>query len=84
MKQSQPIIKQTCCNLCYLLMSIQSSLKDTKVSTDEQPWISHKLKQLDRRSEKWQRLNKEIKQNVKHEEKKIPHTGHTESLNRCR
>ena len=49
--------------------------KTRKVSSDDQPWISHKLKTLDRKrkreyhkhrkSEKWSNLNKEFKESVK-------------------
>ena len=68
-----------------LLMNFNKNFpeKTLKVSTDDQPWISHKLKQLDRkrkrefhkhrRSEKWQRLNKEFKLCVKNEKKRFLH-----------
>ena len=49
--------------------------KSLKVNSDDQPWITHKLKAMDRkrkrefhkhrRSEKWKRLNKTFKLNVK-------------------
>ena len=49
--------------------------KTRKISVDDQPWISHKLKIMDRirkreyhkhrKSDKWQRLNRDFKQNVK-------------------
>ena len=49
--------------------------KTHKVNTQDQPWISHKLKLLDRKrkqeyhknrkSEKWQRMNNNFKQHVK-------------------
>ena len=49
--------------------------KTHRVSSDDQPWITHKLRSIDRRrkgeyrkhrnSEKWPVLNKEFKTNVK-------------------
>ena len=49
--------------------------KSLKVSNDDQPWITHKLKALDRkrkriyqksrRSTKWKEINKQLKKEVK-------------------
>ena len=51
------------------------SKKTLKISTDDQPWISQKLKKLDRRrkrlyhkyrrSPKWKELDKQFKKEVK-------------------
>ena len=55
--------------------------KIRKINSDDQPWISHRLKQMDgrrkrvyhkeRRSEKWKKLNKIFKNEMKSEKSKF-------------
>ena len=55
--------------------------KIRKISSDDQPWITHRLKVLDRRrkrifhkerrSEKWKNANKLFKEEVKPEKSKV-------------
>ena len=67
---SQQVKKQILCKVCYLT-NIKNffPIKTHKVSSDDQPWITHKLKAQDRRkkrelnkhrkSEKWYKMSKE-------------------------
>ena len=63
----------------YILLKALDDIfpeKIMKISNDDQPWVSHKIKKLDRqrkriyhkerRSEKWKQLNKLFKREVKH------------------